>query len=128
VQLAAPDINRCRVLVHAVAERLQARRSAPASAAAPIIFSTTNVPATPRRPCMGRVLDRDVVVDEHGGVIDIDHLGRHLEVHGVAGIILDDKKHALAPSTASAAADLVRRWRCEHLARASPRPACRAQT
>ena len=42
---------------------------------------------------VGRVLDRHVVVDDHGRVVAVEHLGRHLEVHHVAGIVLHDEEH-----------------------------------
>ena len=42
--------HRARARVDAVAERFSVGRSRPSSAAAPTIFSTISVPATPRRP------------------------------------------------------------------------------
>ena len=59
-----------------------------------------------------RVLDRDVVRDDDAGDLDPlgpGHLGRELEVHDVAGVVLDDVQDA------GAAVDRLRRG--EHLVR-----------
>ena len=77
---------------------LTVARSAPSSAAAPTIFSARTVPpdAAATRGVEG-VLDRDVVGDDHGLDVDpfgLGQLGRELEVHDVAGVVLDDVQHA----------------------------------
>ena len=71
---------------------------APCSALAPAIFSSSTVAPVPRRP--GRVqavLHRHVVVDQdglHADAVVVQHVGRHLEVQHVAGVVLDDVQHA----------------------------------
>ena len=100
-----------------------AATSSPRSAAAPAIFSASTVApdaAAPRG--VQRVLHGDVVVDQHG--LDGDPLvggvlGRQLEVHDVARVVLDQVHDA------GAAVDGLRRGehlvghrRGEHLARA----------
>jgi hypothetical protein len=68
---------------------------------------------------MGGPLDRHVVVDQHRGAGPLHHLGRHLEVHHVAGIVLDDEQHALAALDLRRRREhLVRRRGSEDLARA----------
>ena len=45
------------------------------------------------------VLHGHVVVDHHGFYFDafgVGHFGGHLEVHNVAGVVLDDVQHACA--------------------------------
>ena len=93
------------------------------SAAAPQIFSASTVAPTPRRPAVYRLsLHGDVVVDDHG--LDLDalvarELGRHLEVHHVAGVVLDDVQRAgPAVDGLRGGEHLVRGRRGEHLARA----------
>ena len=61
---------------------------APASAFAPAIFSIRTV----------RVLNGHVVVDHHlryGNAVRRQKIGRHLEVHDVARVVLHDKEDAL---------------------------------
>ena len=66
------------------------------------------------------VLHRHVVVDDHR--LDLDalvagQLGRHLEVHDVAGVVLDDVQHAgAAVDGLRGRQHLVGRGRGEHLA------------
>ena len=99
-------------------------RSCPASAAAPQIFSTRTVTPTPRRPAVYRLsstatsslVTMDSTFDARvlGG-----HLGRHLEVHDVAGVVLHDVQHAGAPVDELGRLEhLVGRRRGEDLARA----------
>ena len=40
------------------------------------------------------LLHRDVVVDDDGGAVAVQHLGGHLEVHHVAAVVLHDEEHA----------------------------------
>jgi hypothetical protein len=76
---------------------LHSYRSAPASAAAPIIFSTTSVPATPRRPVVWVECSTatssltSTVAHSH-----LEHVARDLEAAHVAGVVLHDHQHALA--------------------------------
>jgi len=118
-----------RVVVHAVAGAFAGAQHRTCFGAAPIIFSTTQRSGNtaPARWYGSRFSTSATSSDEHGGVIDIDHLGRHLEVHGVAGIILDDKKHALAAvDRLRGGQHLSRRCDVKHLARQAassmPRP------
>ena len=71
-------------------------RSRPCSAAAPTIFSTKHRDAgaaAARRE--SRVLDGDVVGDHNGLDRDpLGELGRHLEVHDVARVVLHEVQHS----------------------------------
>ncbi len=74
-------------------------RSAPSSAAAPQIFSTRTVTPTPAAARgVEAVLDGHVIVGDDRFHLDAGflggHLGGHLEVHDVAGVVLDDVQHA----------------------------------
>ena len=68
-----------------------------------------------------RVLDRDVVVGEHGldlDVLALPHVGGHVEVHDVAGVVLDDVNDAGAAVDGLRRLEhLVGRGRGEHLPR-----------
>src|SRR6266511_1351395 len=67
---------------------------------------------------VGGVLDRHVVVDDHA--LDLAarlarQVGGHLEVHHVAGVVLDDVQHPGAGvDLAGGPLHLVGRWRGEH--------------
>ena len=53
---------------------------------------------------VGRVLHRDVVVDEERAdrdVLGLGHLLRHLEGHPVAGVVVDQQQHALGRGDAA---------------------------
>jgi hypothetical protein len=68
---------------------------------------------------VGRVLDSDVVVDDDRRVVAGQHLGGHLEVHHVAGIVLDDEERSGAAVDGLGRGEhLVGRRRGEDLARA----------
>ena len=44
---------------------------------------------------VGGVFHGHIVVDEHGGVFNLQHFAGDLEIHGVAGVVLYDKQHPL---------------------------------
>ena len=77
------------------------------------------------------VLHGDVVVDQHGlhlGALGAAELGGHLEVHHVAGVVLDDVEHAgAAVDGLRRRLHLVRRRRREDLARDTRRRASRCR-
>ena len=96
-------------------------RLRPCSAAAPAIFSSSTVTPTPRRPAVYRLsctaTSSSVTTDDHldaglGG----GHLGGHLEVHHVAGVVLHDVQDAGAAVDGFGRLEhLVRHRRGEHL-------------
>ena len=92
------DAHRAGRGVDPLAERLAGGRDRRRfSAAAPTIFSTITrggdaAPAL----AVQRAFDRDVVIGEHGLDAAAAHLRRHLEIHHVARVILDDEQHARA--------------------------------
>ena len=99
-------------------------RLRPCSAAAPAIFSTQHRDADPA-PARGvqAVLDGDVVIDHDRGDVDAGlcrgELGGHLEVHEVAGVVLDDVQDAgAAVDGRGGRQHLVGNRGGEHLARA----------
>ena len=74
------------------------------SAAAPSSFSMRTVRPTPRRPAVYKaVLHCDVVVGKNGLDVNasrLQHVGREIEVHNVAGVVLNDMQNSAAPLTA----------------------------
>ena len=78
-------------------------------------------PDAPAAGGVERVLDRDVVVGEHGldlDVLALAHVGGHVEVHDVAGVVLDDVNDAgAAVDRLRRLEHLVGRGRGEHLPR-----------
>lgn len=81
-----------------LASSTRASRSRPSSAAAPTIFSSSTVTPTPSARGVERVLDGHVVVGDDGFHPDAAlrgrHLRGHLEVHDVAGVVLDNVQDA----------------------------------
>jgi hypothetical protein len=72
--------------------------------------------ATPSRR-IGRGLDRDVIIRNDRGATAVEHLGRHLEIHNVALVVLDDEQCSLALIDALDCSEhLVRRRSRENLA------------
>ena len=68
---------------------------------------------------IGRRLDRDVVIDDDGRASTIGHFCRHLEIHHIALVILDDEDDARALVDGfHRRRHLVRRGRSEDLSRA----------
>jgi hypothetical protein len=67
----------------------------------------------------GRVLDRDVVVDDQrpdGDPVGLGHLLAHLERHPVAGVVVDDVQHALRRGEQlGRLVDVIHRRRGEHV-------------
>ena len=45
---------------------------------------------------VSRVFHRHIVIDHHHGVFLVQHFGCHLEIHHVAGVVLDDEENASA--------------------------------
>jgi hypothetical protein len=67
---------------------------------------------------IGRVLHGDVVVGEHARMRARHHLRGYLEVHDVAGVVLDDEQDARASvDRRGRGQHLIRRGRGEHLTR-----------
>ncbi len=95
-EVRATPIERVAPLTFSPSALSAARGSCPLPPPAPTIFSTTSVPATPRRPMrVGRVLHRHVVVGDaraHWQPAAIS--ARHVEIHEVALVVLDDEQHA----------------------------------
>ena len=115
---ATPKLRLC-----AATRRPSATTSAsepPASAQAPAIFSTRTAAPVPAAGRVQAVLDGHVVV--HQDRLDLDalvgrQLGGDLEVHHVAGVVLDDVDDARAGIDGLRRGDdRVRRRRGEHLA------------
>ena len=60
---------------------------------------------------IGGSLDRDIVVGDDGPHLPPSDLCRHLEVHAVSGIVLDDEQYpGVTSDRLRRLADLVRRW------------------
>ncbi len=112
--------HRARLPVHALPQRLKfAPRHAHFSGGADDLLhdQRSGDAAPPRR--IGRGFDRDIVVGDDRGATALGHFRRHLEVHDVAFVILDDEDDACALIDRLDRRDhLIRRRRGEDLSRA----------
>ena len=101
---------------------LHSNRSAPASAAAPTIFSTISVPATPRRPvaCVEWSIATSSLTSTIRWSRSTSMSLAIWKLSAVAGVVLDDEaaRRGRRRRACAAAIHLVGRRRGEHLARA----------
>ena len=96
----------------------------PSSAAPPQIFSTSTVTPTPRRPAVysesSTATSSLVSTVSTCDVLALPHVGGHVEVHDVAGVVLDDVNDAGATVDGLRRLEhLVGRGRGEHFPRTS---------
>ena len=111
------DAHRARTAVHRLTQRLKlgAAHSRLRRGADDLLDDQRARDAAPAGR-IGRGLDRDVVVGDHGRAASVGHFGRHFEVHHVALVVLDDEDDAGALIDRFDRRDhLVRRRRSENL-------------